>query len=210
MNPSESESESESESQSERENERGTVPERVYRKPDPAARRQRMRDFQSQLAARMTDAMTGARVQASQLGIKIGADHWLLNLQEAGEIVSVGAITEVPLTQPWFLGITSLRGKLISVVDLGQFLGQAPIPSTRDARIIAFGPALAFNGALRVARVMGLRNVADMRLHEAPADAHASVPAWLRQRYVDPDGVIWHQLDLATLIQDVQFLHVGA
>jgi twitching motility protein PilI len=179
------------------------VPERVYRKPDAAARRQRMRDFQSQLSARMQQARISTREQTSQLGLQIGTEHCLLSLREAGEIVAVGTIAAVPLTQPWFLGLANVRGNLVSVVDLAQLRGHGPTVIDKQCRIIAFGPSLAFNGAVLVSRVLGLRDLAAMTLQPAPVQGR------MANRYRDTDGVTWRQLDVSALIADPQFLQVG-
>lgn len=182
------------------------VPERLFRKPDAGARRLRLREFQAQLVARMQAARTGAFVQTNQLGVMIGTERWLLNLQEAGEIVSVGTITRVPLTHPWFLGLTNVRGNLISVVDLALFQGRAATPIDKESRIVAFGPSLGFNSALLVSRVMGLRNSGEMTEQARPEDG----PTWSAQRFADRESQTWNELDLAAIIQDPQFLHVGA
>lgn len=171
---------------------------------DGGARRTRLREFQSQLVERMAAAASGATTQASQLGVMIGETRWLLNLQEAGEIVSVGTITKVPLTQEWYLGLTNIRGNLISVIDLARFLGSAPAHSDKESRIVAFSPSLAFNAGLLVSRVMGLRNVSEMELQSSPGD----VP-WAVQRYLDRESQVWTELDLSQIVQDPKFLHVG-
>jgi twitching motility protein PilI len=174
-------------------------------KPDLLARSTRLREFQAQLVARMQAARSGTHAQANQLGVVIGQTRWLLNLHEAGEIVSVGTITEVPLTQDWFLGLTNIRGNLISVVDLARFLGMARTPVEKDSRIIAFASSLSFNSGLLVSRVMGLRNVADMKL----ADTNPTALPWSSRRYVDRDSQVWSELNLSLIVQDPQFLHVG-
>src|SRR5271165_1913676 len=101
---------------------------KVFGKPDTVGRRTRLREFQSQLVERMQAARTGVDTRISQLGVMIGQRRWLLSLQEAGEIVSVGAITKVPLTQDWFLGLSNIRGNLISVVDFANFQGEGATP----------------------------------------------------------------------------------
>jgi twitching motility protein PilI len=173
--------------------------------PDPAARRTRLREFQTQLVERMQAATSGAVAQASQLAMMVGQTRWLLNLHEAGEIVPVGAITKVPLTRDWFLGMVNVRGNLISVIDLARFCGMPPTPIDKDSRIIAFSPALSFNSGLLVSRIMGLRNAADMQLEPAEADA----APWAAQRYVDRESQVWNELNLSLIVQDQQFLHVG-
>src|SRR6187551_1031230 len=99
---------------------------KVFAKTDISTRRTRLREFQAQLVERMQTARSGEDTRVNQLGVMIGGNRCLLNLQTAGEIVSVGTVTEVPLTQPWFLGLTNIRGNLISVIDFAYFKCHAP------------------------------------------------------------------------------------
>jgi twitching motility protein PilI len=182
------------------------MPESPSKQADAGSRRTRLREFQAQLVERMHAVNSGAETQASQLGVMIGQTRWLLNLREAGEIVSVGAISEVPLTQKWFLGLANIRGNLISVIDLACFCGMPRTQIDKESRIIAFGSTLSFNSGLLVSRVMGLRNVADMQLQP---DAGAGEEAWAAARYVDRDSQVWTELDLSRMVQDPRFLQVG-
>jgi twitching motility protein PilI len=174
---------------------------------DSAGRRTRLREFQTRLVERMQAATSGVAMQANKLGVMIGQTRWLLSLQEAGEIVSVGQITQVPLTQDWFLGLTNIRGNLVSVIDLANFRGMALTQIDKESRVVAFAPTLSFNSGLLVSRVMGLRNVAEMDLQQGD-DAVSDVP-WATKRYLDRDSQVWTELDLSLIVQDPQFLHVG-
>jgi len=176
-----------------------------FGRPDLLARRTRLREFQAQLVERMQAARAGTHVQANQLGVMIGQTRWLLNLHEAGEIISVGAITPVPLTRDWYLGLTNIRGNLISVVDFARFQGEAPTPIEKESRVIAFASSLSFNGGLLVSRVLGLRNVADMQLQPGGA----SDKPWSARHYRDRDANQWSELNLSLIVQDPEFLHVG-
>lgn len=178
----------------------------ALKEQDIGARRTRLREFQARLVERMHAASTGTQASSSQLGVMIGQTRWLLKLQEAGEIVSVGAITKVPLTQDWFLGLTNIRGNLISVIDLAHFRGLPLTPIDKESRVIAFAPSLSFNSGLLVSRVMGLRNVADM---EPQPDADGDGAPWASQRYLDRESQVWTELDLSLIVQDPRFLHVG-
>ncbi|GIZ51006.1 chemotaxis protein CheW [Noviherbaspirillum aridicola] len=170
-------------------------------------RRTRLREFQAQLVERMQAASSGAHAHTSRLGMAIGDSHWLLDLQEAGEIVSVGAVTRVPLTRDWYVGLTNIRGNLVSVIDLARFLGMPATPVEKESRIVAFAPGLAFNCGLLVSRVMGLRNLDEMRLDDAsPADGLAP---WAAATWRDREDRVWTELKLSEIVQDPQFLHVG-
>jgi twitching motility protein PilI len=183
------------------------VSDAVATKPDAGTRRTRLREFQAQLVERMQAVRSGAQQHVSQLGVMIGQSRWLLDLKEAGEIVSVGTITKVPLTQDWFLGLTNIRGNLISVVDFANFQGLPATPLDKECRIVAFAPALSFNSGLLVSRIMGLRNMAEME--PQPASENGAAP-WSAQRYIDRDGQVWTELNLSLIVQDPQFLRVGS
>ncbi len=180
--------------------------EKATGKPDALARRMRLREFQAQLVERMQAARSGTSPYANQLGVQVGQRSCLLNLQEAGEIISVGAITPVPLTHDWFLGLTNVRGSLVSVIDLARFQGQAPTAIDRESRIVVFAPGLSFNSAILVSRVLGLRNLGEMRPYEEGGEAAAP---WSARQHLDRESQVWTELDLSLIVQDAQFLHVG-
>lgn len=182
------------------------VPDTVSRRPDTRGRHVRLREFQAQLVERMQAVRSGAQQHVNRLGVMIGGSHCMLNLQEAGEIVSVGAITDVPLTQSWFLGLTNIRGNLVSVVDFANYQGMAPTPINKDCRIVAFSTSLSFNCGLLVSRVVGLRNITEM---EEQPDSTGDHAPWEGRRYLDRESQVWTELNLSLLVQDPRFLHVG-
>jgi twitching motility protein PilI len=176
--------------------------------PDRAARRARMRDFQTHLIDRMHAARSGADTHVNQLAVIIGGSRFLLDLTQAGEIATMGAITRVPLTADWFLGLSNLRGNLVSIIDMARFQGKDATVIDKESRLVAFAPALGFNCGLLVSRVLGLRNIAGMTLkNPAPATDN---PPWLARHYVDQEAQDWTELDLSLITQDSRFLHVGS
>jgi twitching motility protein PilI len=183
-----------------------SLPEKPLGKPDAAARRTRLREFQTQLMARMQAARSGTQTQTNQLGVMIGQKRCLLNLQQAGEILSIGAISKVPLTQDWFLGLANIRGNLISVVDFARFQGMPATPIDKEARIVGFASTLSFNCGLLVSRVLGLRNVEEM---QARQETEQDAAPWSAHRFVDRDDNLWTEIDLSLVIQDPRFLQVG-
>lgn len=175
-------------------------------------RRARLRDFQSQLMERMQAAKAGAHVRANQLGIQIGRVKYLIDLREAGEIVSSGNLTKVPLTKSWYLGLSNIRGSLTSVVDYSLFDGGEPTLQDSSSRVLAFSNSLSFNSGLLVSKVLGLRNADDMDLLDEEKSTDLGLSGkkpWVLNRLVDTDGTIWSQLSLSLLVQDQEFLHIG-
>lgn len=179
---------------------------KAFKKPDVLARRTRLRQFQAQLTERVQAARTGTDQRSRQLGLLVGNTRCLLDLTQVSEVMSVGRMTKVPLTHDWYLGLTSVRGNLIGVIDFARYLGQPAVEAGPESRIVVFAPTLSFNCGLLVTRVLGLRNVDEMRVQ--PGDGSAQ-PAWQGQRYVDQEEATWTRVDLSLMVQDPQFLHVG-
>lgn len=186
---------------------------------DADAKRNRLREFQSHLLGRMEAARSGVHTRQNRLGLLIGQKRWLLSLEEAGEIVSVDRIVKVPLTQDWYLGLTNVRGSLMSVVDFARFQGLEATEIDKETRIVGFANALTFNSALLVSRVFGLRNIDEMALQptapvtlaiehqEQNISAHA-VRTYAAQ-YLDNESHLWTELKLTQVINDPRFLHIG-
>ena len=161
-----------------------------------------LRDYQRELAARLRQAESGAT--ASKLGLQIGDESWLVELVDAGEVIPVPAITAVPLTRPWFRGVTNIRGNLYSVVDFPAFLGGAAVSVGEQSRLLLIGEHFRTAAALLIDRSLGLRNPAQLRLLR-----EAGAP-WTKTEYTDADGKTWKELNVPQLVQHPDFLDVAA
>lgn len=199
---------------------------RSTNEPPTTDRKKSLREFQARLSERLRQAATGTAPSA-RLGVQVGARRLLVELSEAGEVVPLpSSIAPVPLTREWFRGLVNLRGSLYAVSDLARFAGDSFTPVTRDARLIAFAPRLGLNGAIVVARMLGLQNTDAMSASDgaeqaetevaaevAEADAGAGMddprPAWLGADWIDAEGRRWTELSLARLAADDRFLAVG-
>ena len=164
-----------------------------------------LRTFQHELAARLA-MKTTAQVESSRLGMACGGERWLIRLADAGEVVTLPQIVPVPLTRPWYLGVSNIRGNLYSVVDFALFLSRASPPLNAQSRLLLFGSrAGELNVGIAVERVIGLRNIAEL----APTSPPDNAPAWHAQRWMDGNGHAWQEIDLGRLAQDPAFLQVG-
>ncbi|ALN87394.1 MULTISPECIES: chemotaxis protein CheW [Lysobacter] len=56
------------------------------------------------------------------VGYRIGGRRMASTFTEVVEILSLPQVTQVPGAQPWMLGLANVRGNLLPIVDLKQFL----------------------------------------------------------------------------------------
>lgn len=165
----------------------------------------RLRDFQAYLADRLSSAADGAPTR-NWLAMQVGEENWLIDLADGGEIVQTPEVSPVPMTQPWFLGLTNVRGTLYSVSDFSAFCGGRPSNIDANARLVLVGARYGANVALLVGRILGLRTPADFS--EALVDA--DLPPWGATQHADKHGNIWHRLAVRELLADPRFMNIAA
>ncbi|AGX87213.1 chemotaxis protein CheW [Candidatus Symbiobacter mobilis] len=196
--------------------------------------RESLREFQLRLVQRLAMA-DGAC--AAWLAVRAGSLPLLLPLAQSGEILLATALTPVPYTADWFLGVAHARGVLYGVVDLGIFLGQAvgqsnPAwnPSSRQtssqipndatpghaatplrAGGIQAGKYLSLHPDLGVPCALRVDAFAGLRGADSlgDADAPANAPAFYGKCRQDGAGVVWQELDLRALATCPQFLDIA-
>ncbi|MCU0933833.1 MAG: chemotaxis protein CheW [Thiobacillaceae bacterium] len=163
-----------------------------------------LREFQTRLADKLkaAEATEGA---SSKLGFTAGGRHWLVDLDQVNEVVTLAALTEAPWAKPWFAGVTSVRGTLYGCVDLAAYLGLAePLPPG-EARLLLVHPRFGLNVALRVERALGLRGVADL----VPEPAAVDAAPWQQARWHDREGQLWTEISVERLLRAPEILEAG-
>jgi twitching motility protein PilI len=165
------------------------------------AKRISLHEFQAGLAKRLAEAKDNRA--SALLAVQAGNRNWLLDLTEAGEILSVPPLATVPLTHHWFRGLASVRGNLYGVVDFAAFHGDIPIAPAGHSRLLLIGARHNLNCALLVTRALGLRSIEDFEPLDAPADAEQP---WIGEQVKDARGAPWTRLKVADLLNHARFL----
>ena len=167
-------------------------------------RQSSLRDFQVYLAERLASATQSAAVE-HWLGLRAGAENWLVELPDGGEVVQAAPLTPVPLTRPWFVGLTNVRGALYAVSDLARLRGGEPtVPGTRS-RLLLVGSRHGSNVALLVGALQGLKSPQDFQ----PVARDPGLPAWVAEVFCDAQGSLWYKLAVRDLLADRDFMNIG-
>ena len=167
------------------------------------AQRISLREYQQNLSERLKTA-EASDTAGSRLGIEAGNELWLLDLADAGDVVTLPPLERVPLTKPWFAGMVNIRGNLYAIIDFSAFLGAAPVPQAEQTRVLLIGERHRINSGLLVNRVIGLRPASTMQ----PRQGGVRSAPWLSKEFTDADGSIWKLLDMAALVNSPEFLHI--
>jgi len=143
------------------------------------------------------------------VALRMAGELYLIAREETREVLGVpGALTRVPGAKGWVKGLANVRGQLLPVLDLRQFLGSGVTPVTRNTRVIV-AHHREIPAGLLVDEVLGFRRFAE-------AEFSGDVPPTIVrcERYLA--GTFrrgqeqWPVLSLRTLIESQAFLDAAA
>jgi len=166
--------------------------------------RETLREFQSRLAEKLK-AVETASATSSKLGIVAGGRRWLVELSQVSEVVTVAETTAIPWTQPWFIGVASVRGAIYGCVDFAAFAGVAEAMPKGETRLLLVHPRFGVNVALRIEQALGLR--ATTELTREPLDSQ--IQAWHVGQWRATNGDIWSEISMEKLVTQPAFLEAG-
>ena len=138
------------------------------------------------------------------LGVDMGGERMLLSLAKVQEVVKPPALTRVPGAQAWLKGVAHVRGRLLTVVDLGGLLGHQLEDLGPAARLVVLHETPMPLGFL-VHRVWGLQRPDPVSYPKGSA----RVADWLEPhvaKVCQLGGEPWPVLDLASVVDGPRLL----
>ena len=162
------------------------------------SKRLNLREFQQNLIDRLQ--MTGlSELRVSTLGVQIAGRNWLVDMADIGEVLPLPPMTVVPFTKPWFRGVANVRGNLYGVADMATYERSGTASGDVNNRVLLVAERYAFNAALLVDRVLGLRDARSWQKSEVNGQVE----------YHDEPGALWRKLDVEGLLEQSDFLQIG-
>jgi twitching motility protein PilI len=130
-----------------------------------------LRDRPFELLAELERRGRAVSAQVSQEGstgrewvgvaLRMAGDLYLVAREETREVLGLPpSLTRVPGAKQWIKGLANVRGQLLPVVDLRQFLGSGTTPITRNTRVVVVNHREIPAGLL-VDEVLGFRRFAE-------------------------------------------------
>ena len=163
------------------------------------SKRLNLRKFQQGVIDRL-QTQDHADDHVATLGVEIAGQNWLVSMSDIGGVLLPPPLTPVPFTKPWFLGMANVRGTLYGVTDMAAYQQKGAASGTSANRVLLVAERHAFNAALLVDRVLGLRNAQTW----TRSDEQAQI------QYRDGQGNPWYKLDMAGLLGRPDFVQIGS
>lgn len=142
------------------------------------------------------------------VGYRIGARRLASGFEEVLEIMPLPQVTPVPGAQPWMLGLANVRGNLLPVVDLKQFLdGERTV--LHDSQRILLVRQPGGNVAVLIDELYGQRSFNDAQQIEAESMAEGRFANFIDRAYLQ-DEQPWAIFSLDRLARTPEFRQAAA
>ena len=142
------------------------------------------------------------------IGFRVGDRRFVSGIDEISEILmSPPPVTSIPATQAWLMGVANVRGNLIALVDLKQFLFAQRTHVTGRARVLVVKQA-GGNVGLLVDELIGQRNLTDADRAHAEGEADPSLARFVTENVTLGD-VRLGRFSMVELAQAAEFQHAA-
>lgn len=142
-----------------------------------------------------------------RLALRLGSWNLLFSMDDVAEIIPLPRITRVPGVKRWLLGIANLRGKVISVSDLRDFLIGRPTPQLPGSQVVIIR-AGNWDYGLLVDEVIGMRHFGPHQRLSRPDNLEAGLSPFVVEAFTNEDQS-WLAFNASKLVADPRFLRAS-
>lgn len=142
------------------------------------------------------------------IGFRVGDRHFVCGIDEITEILMAPPpVTSIPATRPWLLGVANVRGNLVALADLKQFLFGQRTHVTGRARVLIVRQS-GGNVGLLVDELLGQRNLTDADRAGAEGEADPSLARFVTEN-VTTAAARLGRFSMVELTRTPEFQHAG-
>ncbi|MCZ8129806.1 MAG: chemotaxis protein CheW [Steroidobacteraceae bacterium] len=159
-------------------------------------------------------AVAGGRESAAGrewvgVAFRLGAETFLVAREETREIMALPSfLTRVPGARPWIRGLANVRGQLLPIIDLRQYLGSGATSTGRNVRVLVVNHRDIPAGLL-VDEVLGFRRFTDPEFQPEPPPTLVRCERYLAGAFRRSHDS-WPVLSLKLLVESPSFLQAAS
>jgi twitching motility protein PilI len=140
---------------------------------------------------------------------RMGGETFLIAREETREVLGYPAvITRIPGAKSWVRGLANVRGSLLPMLDLRQFLGSGTTAAGRNTRVVVVNHR-EIPAGLVVDEVLGFRRFAESEFNAEAPPTVIRCEAYLAGAF-RRGGEVWPVLSLKTLVESQSFLQAAS
>jgi twitching motility protein PilI len=137
------------------------------------------------------------------IGFRVGARHFVSVIADVNEILTPPLLTQVPGTRRWLLGVANVRGNLVPIIDLRDFVEGERSVMTEASRVLVVRQHAGSVGLL-IDEVLGQRSFTDEQRADAVGEADERYQRFVGENLQLGD-VLWGLFSMAALVRAAEF-----
>jgi twitching motility protein PilI len=143
------------------------------------------------------------------VAFRMGGETFLVAREETREVLGYPAVvTRIPGAKSWVKGLANIRGQLMPMLDLRQFLGSGTTTAGRNTRIVVVNHR-EIPAGLMVDEVLGFRRFAEPEFNAEPPPTVIRCDSYLAGAF-RRGGEVWPVLSLKSLVESQSFLQAAS
>jgi twitching motility protein PilI len=140
---------------------------------------------------------------------RMGGETFLIAREETREVLGYPAvITRIPGAKSWVRGLANVRGSLLPMLDLRQFLGSGSTTPGRNTRVVVVNHR-EIPAGLIVDEVLGFRRFAEAEFNAEAPPTVIRCDSYLAGAF-RRGGEVWPVLSLKSLVESQSFLQAAS
>lgn len=141
------------------------------------------------------------------VGFRVGDSKLIAPMSEVKEILDLPEYTTVPGVKSWVVGVANVRGNLLPIMDMKNFLLGEDVKHRQKARVIVIDYK-GFNTGLIVEEVYGMRHFRDSDETPDIPEVHNDILPYIGGAFKQDDEH-WPIFDFNEMAQDERFSHAS-
>jgi twitching motility protein PilI len=142
------------------------------------------------------------------IGFRVGPHHLVSSISEVNEILTMPALTVVPGTQLWMLGVANVRGNLVALIDLRHYIEGTRTTLTDSTRVLVVRQHGGSVGLL-VDEVLGQRSFSDEQRAHALGEDDERYARYVGEK-VQLGDILWGLFSMSALVRSADFQQASA
>ena len=143
------------------------------------------------------------------LGFILLGHAFVSPIGQISEMMEVPSSTRLPGVEPWVIGLSNVRGRLLPLFDFALFLGGQLEQQKRYHRVFVLETEQLFSGLL-VEQALGMKDFDSAQFQSStPEQLPEHVKPYVDGTYLDTDGKSWMVFDFLKLAADQRFANAS-
>jgi twitching motility protein PilI len=141
------------------------------------------------------------------IGYQIGGIRLVSPMGEVNEILKVPKITALPGVKNWILGIANVRGRLMPIIDLHEYLSMTATLPLVQWRILVVEDDDLIAG-LVVEQSLGIQHFLEGSYEEADSEGLEVIKPFIKGAFRH-GGRVFFEMELKSILRDDRFFDVA-